>query len=171
MTSLYNIGNELESIVSDVTTLLENGADPSSAEVQELLQKMVAQESDWDKKAVNVAKYLQYVKQQQEVIKAEIDRLDKKSKQMQSQYNNLHDLLLFQMQSFGKTEIKDPILSIKVRDNPFSLFIQDESVIPEQYKKEKVTVTVDKTAIRNAIKNGEHIDGADLISSQRLEFK
>lgn len=171
MTSLYNIGNELESIVSDVTTLLENGADPSSAEVQELLQKMVAQESDWDKKAVNVAKYLQYVKQQQEVIKAEIDRLDKKSKQMQSQYNNLHDLLLFQMQSFGKTEIKDPILSIKVRDNPFSLFIQDESVIPEKYKKEKVTVTVDKTAIRNAIKNGEDIDGADLISSQRLEFK
>ena len=171
MTSLYNIGNELESIVSDVTTLLENGADPSSAEVQELLQKMVAQESDWDKKAVNVAKYLQYVKQQQEIVKAEIDRLAKKSKQMQSQYDNLHDLLLFQMQNFGKTEIKDPILSIKVRDNPFSVFIQDESVIPEQYKKEKITVIVDKTAIRNAIKNGEHIDGADLISSQRLEFK
>ena len=156
MTSLYNIGNELESIVSDVTTLLENGADPSSPEVQELLKKMVAQESDWDKKAVNVAKYLQCVKQQQEIIKSEIDRLTKKSKQMQS---------------IGKTEIKDPILSIKVRDNPFSVFIQDETIIPEQYKKEKTTVTVDKTAIRNAIKNGEHIDGADLISSQRLEFK
>ena len=168
MTSLYNIGNELESIVSDVTTLLENGADPSSAEVQELLQKMVAQESDWDKKAVNVAKYLQYVKQQQEVIKAEIDRLDKKSKQMQSQYDNLHDLLLFQMQSFGKTEIKDPILSIKVRDNPPSVIIEDESLVPEEYKREKVTITVDKTAVKKA---GVPVAGTNIVNSQRLEFK
>ena len=110
MTSLYNIGNELESIVQDVTTLLENGADPSSAEVQELLQKMVAQESDWDKKAVNVAKYLQYVKQQQEIVKAEIDRLAKKSKQMQSQYDNLHDLLLFQMVLFQGHSLQERYL-------------------------------------------------------------
>ena len=71
MTSLYNIGNELQSIVDDVTVLLENGEDPSSDEVQNLLQKMVESEGGWDKKAINVAKYLQYIQQQKEIIKIE----------------------------------------------------------------------------------------------------
>lgn len=171
MTTLYHIGNELESIVQDVTVLLENGADPNSDEVQNLLKQMVSQESNWDAKAVNVAKYLQYAKQQQEIVKAEIDRLTKKSKQMQSQHDNLHDLLLFQMQSFGKKEIKDPILSIKVQDNPPSVVVENEDVIPEAYKKSKTVVSVDKTLIKNALKAGEEIEGVNLVNSQRLEFK
>ena len=171
MTSLYNLGNELESIVMDVTTLLENGADPNDDAVQELLQKMVAHESNWDAKAINVAKYLQHVKQQQEMIKVEIDRLSKKHKSLDNQYSNLHDLLLYQMQSFGKTEIKDPILSIKVRDNPPSVIVEDEDLIPNDYKKEKITITVDKTKIKSAFKAGEEIAGANIVNSQRLEFK
>lgn len=168
MTSLYKIGYELQSIVDDVTTLLENGADPSSDEVQELLQKMVSQEGDWDKKAINVAKYLQHLKLQQEIVKQEIDRLTKKSKQMQTQWDNLHDLLLFQMQDFGKTEIKDPVLSIKIRTNPAQVVVLDESLVPAEYKREKITYTVNKTAIKAA---GVEVAGTNIVNTQRLEFK
>lgn len=168
MTSLYNIGNELQSIVDDVTVLLENGADPSSDEVQNLLQKMVESEGGWDKKAINVAKYLQYIQQQKEIIKLECDRLAKKVKSLDSQYSNLHDMLLWQMQSLGKTEIKDPILSIKVRDNPPSVIVEDESLIPDEYKAEKTVITVNKTKIKKA---GVPVDGTNIVNSQRLEFK
>lgn len=171
MTSLYNIGNELQSIADDVTVLLEQGADPNSDEVQQLLQKMVAQESDWDTKALRVAKFLNHIKAQQEIVKLEVDRLQKKMKQLGSTFDNLHDLLLWQMQGFGKTEIKDPILSIKVRDNPPSVIIEDESLIPNDYKTEKTTVTVNKTRIKAAFKAGEQVDGANIVNSQRLEFK
>lgn len=171
MTSLYNIGNELQSIADDVTVLLEQGADPNSDEVQQLLQKMVAQESDWDTKALRVAKFLNHIKAQQEIVKLEVDRLQKKIKQLGSTFDNLHDLLLWQMQGFGKTEIKDPILSIKVRDNPPSVIIEDESLIPDDYKTEKTTVTVNKTRIKAAFKAGEQVDGANIVNSQRLEFK
>lgn len=171
MTSLYNIGNELQSIADDVTVLLEQGADPNSDEVQQLLQKMVAQESDWDTKALRVAKFLNHIKAQQEIVKLEVDRLQKKMKQLGSTFDNLHDLLLWQMQGFGKTEIKDPILSIKVRDNPPSVIIEDESLIPNDYKTEKTTVTVNKTRIKAAFKAGDQVDGANIVNSQRLEFK
>lgn len=171
MTSLYNIGNELQSIADDVTVLLEHGADPNSDEVQQLLQKMVAQESDWDTKALRVAKFLNHIKAQQEIVKLEVDRLQKKMKQLGSTFDNLHDLLLWQMQGFGKTEIKDPILSIKIRDNPPSVIIEDESLIPNDYKTEKTTVTVNKTRIKAAFKAGEQVDGANIVNSQRLEFK
>ena len=171
MTSLYNIGNELQSIADDVTVLLEQGADPNSDEVQQLLQKMVAQESDWDTKALRVAKFLNHIKVQQEIVKLEVDRLQKKMKQLGSTFDNLHDLLLWQMQGFGKTEIKDPILSIKVRDNPPSVIIEDESIIPNDYKTEKTTITVNKTRIKAAFKAGEQVDGANIVNSQRLEFK
>ena len=171
MTSLYNIGNELQSIADDVTVLLEQGADPNSDEVQQLLQKMVAQESDWDTKALRVDKFLNHIKAQQEIVKLEVDRLQKKIKQLGSTFDNLHDLLLWQMQGFGKTEIKDPILSIKVRDNPPSVIIEDESLIPDDYKTEKTTVTVNKTRIKAAFKAGEQVDGANIVNSQRLEFK
>ena len=64
MTSLYDLGNATQSLVDDVTLLLEQGADPNSDEVQSLLKQMVESEDNWDKKAINVAKYLQHIQQQ-----------------------------------------------------------------------------------------------------------
>ena len=63
MTSLYDLGNATQSLVDDVTMLLEQGADPNSDEVQSLLKQMVESEDNWDKKAINVAKYLQHIQQ------------------------------------------------------------------------------------------------------------
>ena len=75
------------------------------------------------------------------------------------------------MQGFGKTEIKDPILSIKVRDNPPSVIVEDESLVPFDYKNEKVIITINKTKIKAAFKSGEVIEGTNIVNSQRLEFK
>ena len=171
MTSLYHLGNDLAPIAEDVTALLENGVSPDSEEVQSLLQKMVQQEGNWDAKAINVAKYLRHLESDAEQINAEIERLTKKKKSLNSAYANLHDLLLYQMQHFGKTEIKNPVLSIKVRDNPMSVVVQDEDAVPSEYKREKITITVDKTGIKKAFKDGVKVQGVEIVNSQRLEIK
>ena len=49
-----------------------------------------------------------------------------------------------------------------VKSNPPSVKIIDEELIPAEYKNEKVTVTVDKQKIKDAIKNGGIVDGAEL---------
>jgi glycyl-tRNA synthetase alpha subunit len=55
-----------------------------------------------------------------------------------------------------------------VKNNAGSVVIVDEQMIPTEYKKEKVTVTVDKTAIKKAIEGGQEIHGADMSYSQTL---
>ena len=43
--------------------------------------------------------------------------------------------------------------------------------IPDEYKRTKVTVDADKTAIKNALKAGETILGAHLVESRNLQIK
>lgn len=50
-----------------------------------------------------------------------------------------------------------------VKSNPPSVRIIDEELIPKEYKNEKITVTVDKKKIKDAIQNGGIVDGAELM--------
>ena len=47
MTTLYDYGTNLAETVERVQDLLSEGVDPNDESVQELLEKMVAQEEDW----------------------------------------------------------------------------------------------------------------------------
>ena len=130
MTTLYDLGENLNLVVDQVQDLLNDGIDPSDERVQELLEKMVAHEDEWEAKAVNVAKFLNQLSLDEQQVDAEIERLTKKKKSLSSAYSSLHDLLLWQMQNFGKDEIKNPLINIKVRENPVSVVVKDENAVP-----------------------------------------
>ena len=77
-----------------------------------------------------------------------------------------------------ETELKDNILSgmianglktveftnqrFTAKQNPASVVITAEDLIPQDYKKLKTQVVVDKTAIKKAIQDGKIVDGAEL---------
>jgi hypothetical protein len=46
--------------------------------------------------------------------------------------------------------------------------IEDESKIPDEFKKEKTEIVIDKKAIKDKIANGENVDGASIKSSFSL---
>lgn len=171
MTTLYNLGEDLNETVEQIQDLLEDGISPDDERVQGLLEKMVAQEENWDSKAIRVAKYLNQLSADEKQIDAEIDRLTKRKKSTANAHSSLHDLLMWQMRNFGKDEIKDATISIKFKENPVSVLIHDESMIPAQYKKEKVTVTVDKIALKKAHAEGFEIDGAVFVRNKKLAIK
>lgn len=50
-----------------------------------------------------------------------------------------------------------------------SVNISDESIIPQDYIKTKITTTPDKTAIKAAIKEGTIIPGAELVEKLNLK--
>lgn len=171
MTTLYNLGEYLNSIVEQVQDLLDDGVDPNDERVQELLEKMVSQEDQWELKAVNVGKFLNQLLLDESQINAEIERLTKKKKSISNTYSGLHDLLLWQMTSFGKDEVKDSLINIKIKENPISVVIKDESKIPSIFKSEKTTVTVNKNAIKLAYKDGSLIDGVEFVRNKKLSIK
>lgn len=173
MTTLYDLGENLSIIVEQVQDLLNDGIDPNDERVQELLEKMVANEDEWEAKAINVAKFLNQLSLDESQIDSEIERLTKKKKSLSNAHSSLHDLLLWQMQSFGKDEIKNPLINIKVRENPISVVVKDEKAVPIQFKTEKTTVTVNKNAIKLAMKENSElkIDGIELTRTKKLSIK
>lgn len=168
MTTLYKLGEELARKAAHIQELLEEGADPTSNGVQELLHDMVGTDDEWRNKATNVGKFLKHLEYEQSIIDAEVKRLQDKSKKLSKTYDSLHDILLAQMINFGVEEIKDPILSIKIKNNPLSVLVRDIDSLPEEYKRTKVTVEADKTKLKQ---DKPEIEGVEFVNTRKLVLK
>lgn len=168
MTTLYEIGEELARKAAHIQELLEEGADPTSNGIQELLHDMVGTDDEWRGKATNVGKFLKHIEYEQSIIDAEVKRLQDKSKKLSKTYDSLHDILLAQMINFGVEEIKDPILSIKIKNNPLSVLVKDIDALPDEYKRTKVTVEVDKTKLKQ---DKPEIEGVEFVNTRKLVLK
>jgi hypothetical protein len=55
-----------------------------------------------------------------------------------------------------------------VKQSAGSVNIVDEAQIPALFIKEKITKSVDKVAIKNAMKDGKEVPGAELVQSYSL---
>lgn len=170
MTTLYEFGTELATKIENIQELLSEGADPNSNHIQELLSEMVGTEQDWKDKAKNVAKYVHQLELESKMIAAEAKRIADKAKKLDQTANYLSNLLLQQMLTFGVDEIKDPLLSVKVRQNPWSVVVKDESKVPAEFKKEKTVVEIDKRALLQSRESVE-CEGVEFVRTQRLAFK
>ena len=68
-------------------------------------------------------------------------------------------------------EIATDSITVKVRKCPPSVDIFCEQDIPECYWREKVVRSVDKTAIKDALKAGEYVPGAALVTNEKVTVK
>lgn len=170
MTTLYDLGYELAEKVERIQDLLSEGVGPENEEIQLMLEQMVAQEDQWRDKTKRVSRFIHQMMLEEKMIDAEAKRLADKAKRTKQTYTYLHDLLLDQMIEFGVSEIDDPVLSVKVKENPWSVIIKDESKVPAEFKREKTVVEVDKRAL---LKDRENIDfeGIEFIRTKKLAFK
>ena len=170
MATLYDLGYELAEKVERIQDLLSEGIGPENEEIQLMLEQMVAQEDQWRDKTKRVSRFIHQMMLEEKMIDAEAKRLADKAKRTKQTYTYLHDLLLNQMIEFGVSEIDDPVLSIKIKENPWSVVINDESKVPAEFKREKTVVEVDKRAL---LKDREKIDfeGIEFVRTKKLAFK
>ena len=72
------------------------------------------------------------------------------------------------MIEFGLTEIKTPTLKLSFRKSE-AVEVVDESLLAQQFFNYKPSI--DKTAIKAAIKAGEEVAGARIVNNQNLQLK
>lgn len=101
-----------------------------------------------------------------EAIKNEIDRLTAMKKAVDDRNNRFKEYVKNSMEALGTLKVETELGTLSVAKNPVSVEVYDESMIADEYKKEKVTVTIDKTAIKNAINSGRDVQGARLIENK-----
>lgn len=149
-----------------------NGISPEEApELQSYAQELVAKSQSEVKPFIE-----RRLKQRQDSmifsagLDAEIKRLmelkqahDRKVASVDKQIDYL--LKLFKIEKM-QTEINE--LSYRKSE---AVILTNEEAIPAEYKKEKVTVSVDKTEIKKALKAGLEIAGASLEVRQNLQIK
>lgn len=101
-----------------------------------------------------------------EAIKNEIDRLTAMKKTVDNRIDKFKEYVKENMERLDISKIDTELGTLSVSKNPISVEIYDEALITDEYRKERVTVAIDKTAIKNDLKAGKKVEGARLIEDK-----
>ena len=104
------------------------------------------------------------------MIDNEIERLKAKKDAANKGIDRMKAALSAYMQATGKEKEKAGTFSLSFRKSE-AVVIKDELALPTEYVKTKTTTAPDKTAIKNAIKSGEVVPGAELQVNHNLQIK
>ena len=123
-------------------------------------------------KAENIVGYNFTLESNKNILKKEIERLLSIYKATEDKQEKLYKYVKENMNKLGLEKIETPIGNITIKKNPPSINIVDEKIIPIEYIKEKIVISIDKTKIKEDLKAGKTVLGAELIETNtRLEIK
>lgn len=162
MKSLFNITAEAQQLAS---ALIDGELS------EELENALVINQNELQEKAINYGYAIKSIESDIETIDAEIERLRALKISRTNAIERMKSAVLDAFTIYGIEKVTSPTLNLSVRLNPESVEVINEYQIPEIYRKEKVTVSIDKTAIKEAIKSGLEVPGAVLDRKKRLEIK
>lgn len=123
-----------------------------------------------DEKIIATAMYIRRLDALNKATKETIQDLQERVRADSKRIEALKWLITKAMDSLQYTEVKSPEVTLRFRKSS-SVEITDSEALPEQILRTKTVVEPDKTAIKNALKAGEKIQGAQLVESRNLQIK
>ena len=169
MASIYNISNDLKKIYEDLDN--GNGIDLETGEIKpEIMQQLSISRNELETKAVDYGYVIKAFDDEIDIIDREIERLEERKAYVKKNKERMKTIVSSAMEEFGINKIKSETLQLSFRKSE-SVDIFDESLIDDKFKKVKTEISLDKTAIKNAIKNGEDVQGAKIVEKNNLQIK
>jgi hypothetical protein len=159
--TIYEISKESLEIIS----LLEE-----NELTKELEEKLLINQNEIQTKSVQYSYIIKTFDYELDAIDQEIKRLQAMKKAKENAIDRMKESVLNAMNIYGIEKVATPTLSISIRKSE-SINIVNEDQVSDAFKKEKVTISIDKVAIKNAIKAGQFVAGATLESNQNLQIK
>lgn len=158
MATLY----EMTEPVRALYELLENG-DIDEATYNDTLEAIGV-----DEKAEGYCRVISQLNLDLDMYLTEIKRLTDRKKTLENSLNRLKRNLLDLYIAGGRQKIKAGTFTISARKSQ-SVDIFDESKLTDEYF--NIQKTPNKTAIKNAIKDGKTVDGANLVERESVQIK
>ena len=75
------------------------------------------------------------------------------------------------LRAVNKTKIKTSLNTISIQKNAPSVNVLDEKLIPKEFRKEEVVVSIDKKSILFKLKEGIEIEGCELKQTESLRIR
>jgi hypothetical protein len=135
-------------------------------------------EGEFDIKAENIACYIKQLSGDVELLKKEKASIDRRKKAKENQLESMKRYLLECMKKTKRLKIETPKAKISVKNNQeTSRFENEKAFIKmcmeknlEEYLRYK-DPEINKTAVKNALRSGEIVPGAQLERTQSLIIK
>ena len=149
---------EIENIIAEETAeTAENNAEEVEEKAKEYISKV---EKDLHENPAKLVKYIAKLSNNIEGIKKEEERLKAYRQVQENKLDRFKEYVKSLMEYNDTKAIDTSYGRMSIRKSPVSAEIVDIEKVPEEYKKTKTEVTVDKKALLNKFKEtGELIDG------------
>lgn len=159
---------ELSQNFRNLQQVLENaGEDENLKEL--VINSMKELECDLSTKVENIVRLIKNLQAEVEALKAEEKRLARERKIRENKIENLQGYLFDTINELEKKEVKGGIFTVSIKKNPPKAIVEDLNAIPKQFIVN--TPSVDKKMIKEALKNGEKIEGAKLVQEESLKIR
>ena len=106
-----------------------------------------------------------------EGIKEVESRQHKRRTSIESKIKHLKEYLRFNLEKTNTQKVESSEITISIQNNPHKVVITNENDIPDKFLEKKEVQTIDKTKIKEALKNGEDVAGCELIQEKRVSIK
>lgn len=121
-------------------------------------------------KAENIAKLIRNLESDVSAYKEEEDRLKTKRQATENKVKWLKTYLEDNMKLTGKTKFKSGMFNFSIQKNPASVNITDEKIIPVEFLIQQPP-KVDKTSLKEILKRGIEVPGAELKQTEGLRIR
>lgn len=122
-------------------------------------------------KAIDLIKYSRELELMAHAVRSEEVRLRERREALLSRADQLKSYVKESMENLGKKKIESDLFTLSLRKSSGKVVINDESLIPECYRRVKMTTAPDKTLIKQALEDGVEVEGAELIKEHTLQIK
>jgi Gp157 protein len=163
--SLYQLS---DNYLQALDTLTDPEMDLPIEAVNDTLEALGGELED---KAINVTKFLRNMEATAEAIKNAETEMARRRKALENRVKWLKDYLKGSMEHTGISKIECPYFKLSIQKNPASVAILNEEAIPAEFKEQVISWKIDKNGIKNAIKSGETVPGAELVNGTRLAIR
>ena len=121
-------------------------------------------------KSAGIIKVIRQQESDIEMVEAEIERLKAVKERMKKGVEGFKHYIKYNMAQIGIKKIETPLGNLSLRQTT-ATDIYDESVLPKEFLKEKITYTPSKTDIKKALQEGKEVAGARLVVNTNLNIK
>lgn len=162
MESIFSISERYNNMLA----LLEDENVPQ----EEVNEALMAVMDDVKSKGENGINYLNSIDEAINGAKARKKKCDDYIKSLENRKKRMLKAYIEAMQQMGMKSIMTGAGELKLKKNPPALVIDDMSKIPSKFEKPKIEISLDKVAIKVAIKAGENVEGCHLEQAVSLSY-
>ena len=158
-------------IQEEIAAMLDIADEDLTEEQREAMDAYLNDLADQEASKVDAfAAFLRQESARADACKTEAQRLYARARSVERRIGYLKDRYLGIMQEHGLKRVAGNAYAISVRISR-AVEVTDMSAIPAEYRREKVEVTADKAALKEALAGGAVIPGCSLMERPSLQVR